>query len=109
VTKCTWCQTSHAPGVSICRVCGRPLPTGAANDRPLLREGGASTEGRSARLSWWNGGPFLLLGAAWIALGAVFWLHDRLGVDLWVAGVGVLVVLVGVGFRLGSNRVFRAP
>ena len=109
MTRCAWCQAPNAPGASICRICGRPLPAGAAVDLRLPPGSAATTEGTSADRNWWNGGPFIFLGAAWVVLGVVFWLHDRAGVDLWVAGVGVLVVLVGVGFRLAITRVFRAP
>ena len=108
MARCTWCQRPNAAGSAICITCGRLLLTDLGSDRPLPQRARVSATKASEYRSWWNGGPFIFLGAAWIALGLVFWLHDRAGLDLWVAGVGVFVLLIGVGWRVALTRVFRA-
>jgi hypothetical protein len=51
---------------------------------------------------------FFLLGLTYVALGVAWWFHDRAGIDLWLTGVGVFVLLIGAGLYLAFTRFFPA-
>lgn len=52
---------------------------------------------------------FVFFGAALFVAGVGWWFQDRATLDLWLAGVGLLIVGLGGAWWYAFNRVFVTP